>query len=691
MASPTVRVNVSAARGESFADVARRVGEFGGLPVPDDATDGEVLDLIYDGLVDVVEAAQYTVIAAVDTATATDHGDVVLSGEQTLGGYLTNASRVLLTDQTDPEENGIWVSASGAWTRATDFDGGSEVVNGSYVPVLYGANAGAFVLVTPDPINVGTTHLDWRQIDYRYADKIPWWREGAAAATNLSDKLRQNYHLFDFITLKSQQDAIRAGEDTDDHQEFLQDASYTVSDEGGGRLQLPSGILNSRSKFWMRSGVIIEGVGEQTIFNIDNDHEFIGFGEAECINVGLRNFKVVCDSASPGATADAGLIVRDYSGSGDFNTCLIEGLIFETENNCRDHVLFVARPNSPTHNITHRNNLHRKSGRMGFEIIQHTDYSTDNIDNLVVELNHFAEVGLIDTPIQLSLSGGMNKPRVLNNTFIGSDATGYGLELARPILEPLIQGNHFEGTFAYLVSNSTVAGNAMKRGQFTNNTTAPATTGRLIFSAWQDGFITENDISVTSYAVELGTNSSNVFVQYNRRLETSGAVAVIMDNTGGHHVVNNRRISTSASGANQAVVLNYNAGATGNYVQNNVLVKGTGGSYVLDSSAGTNFVGGNRHGTVQLPPPGYLTFTTGSVSSGSLALGAKSSEATFTATGVALGDVKAGMGFSIDLAGMEIHWRISAANTITYYFENKNGADPLSKTGTITFDVRDVA
>lgn len=53
--------------------------------------------------------------------------NITLSGEQTLDGILTSASRVLVKNQTAPAENGIYVSAAGSWTRATDMDAWIEV------------------------------------------------------------------------------------------------------------------------------------------------------------------------------------------------------------------------------------------------------------------------------------------------------------------------------------------------------------------------------------------------------------------------------------------------------------------------------------------------------------------------------------------------------------------------------------
>lgn len=67
---------------------------------------------------------QYTAGGPVDLATT---ANITLSGEQTIDGTLTSTSRVLVKDQTDPAENGIYVSAAGAWSRASDMDGPAEV------------------------------------------------------------------------------------------------------------------------------------------------------------------------------------------------------------------------------------------------------------------------------------------------------------------------------------------------------------------------------------------------------------------------------------------------------------------------------------------------------------------------------------------------------------------------------------
>ena len=86
---------------------------------------------------------------------------------QTIDGVsLATGDRILLKDQTDASENGIYtVNASGAPTRATDFDSDAEVTSGAFAFVEEGTvNAdNGFVLSTNGSITVGTTNLAFTQ------------------------------------------------------------------------------------------------------------------------------------------------------------------------------------------------------------------------------------------------------------------------------------------------------------------------------------------------------------------------------------------------------------------------------------------------------------------------------------------------------------------------------------------------
>jgi len=88
--------------------------------------------------------------------------NITLSGEQTINGVLTSTSRIGVVGQAAPEENGIYITAAGAWTRATDADEDAEVTNGlNFLVSGSGSTKSEFryLLTTADPITVGVTGM----------------------------------------------------------------------------------------------------------------------------------------------------------------------------------------------------------------------------------------------------------------------------------------------------------------------------------------------------------------------------------------------------------------------------------------------------------------------------------------------------------------------------------------------------
>lgn len=94
---------------------------------------------------------------------------ITLSGEQTVDGVaLVTGDRVLVKNQggtASDAANGIYVVSTGAWTRATDMDISAEATTGAFFFVEAGtANAAnGYVLVTLQPITLGTTPLEFTQ------------------------------------------------------------------------------------------------------------------------------------------------------------------------------------------------------------------------------------------------------------------------------------------------------------------------------------------------------------------------------------------------------------------------------------------------------------------------------------------------------------------------------------------------
>jgi hypothetical protein len=92
--------------------------------------------------------------------------NVALTGNQTIDGVAVPAgSRVAVIAQTTQANNGIYVTASGAWTRASDADTWAELA-GSLVYVEQGTTyADVVIACTSDPGGtLGTTAVIWTQI-----------------------------------------------------------------------------------------------------------------------------------------------------------------------------------------------------------------------------------------------------------------------------------------------------------------------------------------------------------------------------------------------------------------------------------------------------------------------------------------------------------------------------------------------
>lgn len=90
--------------------------------------------------------------------------NLTLSGEQTIDGVLTSATRILVKNQTAPAENGIYVTAAGAWARATDMDVWSEVP-GSFVFVTGGTTQASSGWANTSPLSgtIDVTAMTWAQ------------------------------------------------------------------------------------------------------------------------------------------------------------------------------------------------------------------------------------------------------------------------------------------------------------------------------------------------------------------------------------------------------------------------------------------------------------------------------------------------------------------------------------------------
>lgn len=103
-----------------------------------------------------------TALQTYDPAKAATTAPLVsLSGLQTVDGVtLAVGDRVLVKDQLNAADNGIYVVSTDAWPRASDADTAAELRAGSYVFITSGiTNSGKGFALANDAVQVGTTDL----------------------------------------------------------------------------------------------------------------------------------------------------------------------------------------------------------------------------------------------------------------------------------------------------------------------------------------------------------------------------------------------------------------------------------------------------------------------------------------------------------------------------------------------------
>jgi phage-related tail fiber protein len=103
--------------------------------------------------------------------------NITLSGTQTIDGISVIADdRVLVKDQTSASENGIYVCAAGAWSRATDSDSSDKVKTGMRTYVSQGTTngGGLYELTTTGTITLDTTELTFEdRLATHKSDNMP--------------------------------------------------------------------------------------------------------------------------------------------------------------------------------------------------------------------------------------------------------------------------------------------------------------------------------------------------------------------------------------------------------------------------------------------------------------------------------------------------------------------------------------
>lgn len=149
-------VNVA---GDSMSSAANLTfvggGEVLGLP----STPSGATAATSKAYVDSVAAGLTWKTAVLNATTA----NVTLSGEQTIDGVLTSTSRILVKNQSTAADNGIYVTAAGAWTRSTDADSPAELDSAAVFVQQGTVNGDTGWVQTNTIVTVGVTAVTWSQ------------------------------------------------------------------------------------------------------------------------------------------------------------------------------------------------------------------------------------------------------------------------------------------------------------------------------------------------------------------------------------------------------------------------------------------------------------------------------------------------------------------------------------------------
>lgn len=117
----------------------------------------------------------------------TSHFNLAVGGSPTLQGVsIVPNTRVLLTSQQNPAENGLYIARTGPWIRAFDCNDPSDFSYGLTVEVLGGdlENRGYWMLTSPDPIILDQSPLIFqKQSGFNPGGVIPISSGGTGGTT----------------------------------------------------------------------------------------------------------------------------------------------------------------------------------------------------------------------------------------------------------------------------------------------------------------------------------------------------------------------------------------------------------------------------------------------------------------------------------------------------------------------------
>ena len=359
-------------------------------------------------------------------------GGTFVSGSTLDGVVVQNGWRVLVKNQTNAVENGIWVysASTSAFTRSDDFDGTpvGEVSNGAYTLVVSGSTLSnsQWVVTTPDPITVGTTEINWSLLSQQL---------GIVAGTGIT------------VTTVNSNNTISVK---------LADSGSALSFNGVDALRVDSSIAGSGLTF--TSGVLDVNADPSAITGTELP---VHFGTNNCLYIDSDEvdaaFGTLLNSANNGLTK-AGNIVS-LGGDLTGNTT-IDG----TGANCYDFTL----ANIGTFSLTFDNASTITDNGLNGGIRYATDYSANFVDRSLVDKEYVdnkadsitANNGIVRQGDILSLGGTLTGDTQVDTNNFGINFGRFGIACGQNAFAAG-QGNYAYGNCSVAMGyNARAYGNA---------------------------------------------------------------------------------------------------------------------------------------------------------------------------------------------------------------------------------------
>lgn len=239
--------------------------------------------------------------APADLATT---GNITLSGEQTIDGTLTDESRVVVWVQTNPVDNGVWDTGTGAWSRAIDCNTNQDIANGTQI-LVSGGTAYAnqiFEFTSANPIIPGTSSITIAQSPS--SSSALTRLASTASASDNAGLINPNFNLSytagtlgraltDRVWSVTDYPWLAVGNDSTDNYAAILAAQTALSAAGGGTLLIPRGTFRITTAIPRVTNVDYMGLGWASILKPVACGAFTyafttGFGRSQTRNMWIQ-------------------------------------------------------------------------------------------------------------------------------------------------------------------------------------------------------------------------------------------------------------------------------------------------------------------------------------------------------------------------------------------------------------------